>query len=464
MRQFIPPGINTKLVFLLIFVIVNITANLSESWAQVIRKNWQEMTTHEKEVYINALRALYTKSPNVIETYVNTHDNSTYVRHALPDFLLWHRMFIQYFEKELQNSGVANAANIALPYWGWDTPDNFSSSSPIFSSTTLSRGAYNLGLFGYPIPEGTFTREFRQSFAQPTSSDLQELVNSYPQFGTDYETQQGNRFWPILEATYHNWCHAFIGGTMSILSISPRDPVFYQHHCYVDKIWQDWHNVHGSSSVRQTDSINTIPGKPRIARSGVVDARSLKVWYASNGQVRLDRYTVSSTEKYRYTGTITVSSAVNPSTDAFTVPTNTNCTMVSGASITFNPGFSAQNGSVFSATIDPVSSSTSVFNTARQDFAFVGEEAKPEPLTDSQLQVFPNPSPGGRFTVALLTHAEIGYQYTIYDRVGKEVYQSRDGFKDKLFEVNLSDKPLGMYLLRLKTSDGKSYTKRLISN
>jgi tyrosinase len=293
------------------------------------------------------------------------------------------------------------------------------------------------------------------------------LVTSYPQFGTNYAAQQGTHFWPRLEATYHNNYHGFVGGnggTMTFVTISPRDPVFYQHHCYVDKIWQDWHNVHSSSSVNQIGSINTIPGQPPIARSGAVDARSLKVWYASDGQVHLDRYTVINTENYRYTGTITVSNAANPTTGAFTVPANTNCRMVSGTAITLNPGFSAQNGSVFSATVDPISSPTSVFNTARQDFAFVGEEPQPEPFTDSQFQVFPNPSPGGRFTVALLTNADIGYQYTIYDQVGKEVYQSRDGFKDKLFAINLSDKPLGMYLLRLKTDDGKSYIKKLVSN
>ena len=180
MRQLIQLRMNTRFAFLFIVVMLNLAVSLSESCAQVIRKNWREMTTHEKNVYINALRALYTKSPNVIETYVNTHNNSNYVRHNNPDFLLWHRMFIQYFEKELQNSGVAHAVNISLPYWGWDTPGDFSSSSPLFSSPNN-----NLGLFGYSIPEGTFTRGFGQPLAQPTSAAIQNLVTSYPQFGTN---------------------------------------------------------------------------------------------------------------------------------------------------------------------------------------------------------------------------------------------------------------------------------------
>ncbi|XP_071150352.1 uncharacterized protein [Mytilus edulis] len=42
-----------------------------------------------------------------------------------------------------------------------------------------------------------------------------------------------------LEAC-HNFAHVTIGGTMNDIDVSPNDPVFYLHHCYVDKVWQDF--------------------------------------------------------------------------------------------------------------------------------------------------------------------------------------------------------------------------------
>jgi tyrosinase len=45
----------------------------------------------------------------------------------------------------------------------------------------------------------------------------------------------------------HNRIHNYIGGTMGP-STSPNDPVFWLHHCYVDKLWADWQRMHPSHS------------------------------------------------------------------------------------------------------------------------------------------------------------------------------------------------------------------------
>lgn len=453
-----------KRIFKLSFALIVLILFAQYLPAQVIRKNWREMTTHEKDVYISALRALYNQSPNKIETYVTTHNNSTYVKHGVLDFLIWHRIFIYYFERELINSGVAGAANTALPYWGWETAGDWSSSSPMFSS-----GTNNLGLFGYSIPEGTFSRGFGQSDVQPTATELDNLSTNFTQFGSNVNTQQGTHFWPRLERVYHDFFHVFIGGsggTMSNITISPRDPIFYLHHNYVDKIWQDWHNKNGSSTIaNQNVLINTVPGQPQILRSGLVDSRSLKVWFAYNGQVKLDRYTVSNTENYRYTGIVNIA---NTAADPFTVPTGTVCNVVSGTTIVIKPGFTAQNGSAFSAIVDPVSNPSSTFNTGRrkgESELVKGENAfEEEFFTEERFQVFPNPSANGRFTVALLTNNDINYKYAVYDIMGKPIIVDNNTSSNKTFDVNLSEKPLGMYVLHLKIADNnKIYLKKIVS-
>jgi Common central domain of tyrosinase len=41
----------------------------------------------------------------------------------------------------------------------------------------------------------------------------------------------------------HNLVHVWVGGSMGPMS-SPNDPVFFLHHCFVDKLWADWQRLH----------------------------------------------------------------------------------------------------------------------------------------------------------------------------------------------------------------------------
>jgi hypothetical protein len=45
-----------------------------------------------------------------------------------------------------------------------------------------------------------------------------------------------------LEALPHNQVHNSIGGWMPTPA-SPRDPIFFMHHCNIDRIWAVW-NLH----------------------------------------------------------------------------------------------------------------------------------------------------------------------------------------------------------------------------
>lgn len=44
---------------------------------------------------------------------------------------------------------------------------------------------------------------------------------------------------PSSKRQLHNYVHGWVGGDMGNMT-SPNDPVFFLHHCYVDKIWADW--------------------------------------------------------------------------------------------------------------------------------------------------------------------------------------------------------------------------------
>jgi hypothetical protein len=41
----------------------------------------------------------------------------------------------------------------------------------------------------------------------------------------------------------HNLVHMWVGGSMTTMT-SPNDPVFWLHHCFMDRLWTDWQMMH----------------------------------------------------------------------------------------------------------------------------------------------------------------------------------------------------------------------------
>ncbi|KAF2832917.1 Di-copper centre-containing protein [Ophiobolus disseminans] len=46
--------------------------------------------------------------------------------------------------------------------------------------------------------------------------------------------------WTCIEGKPHTGGHGGVGGLMLDAVVSPRDPLFYLHHTWLDKIWADW--------------------------------------------------------------------------------------------------------------------------------------------------------------------------------------------------------------------------------
>ncbi|MGC2222539.1 MAG: tyrosinase family protein [Methylocella sp.] len=94
---------------------------------------------------------------------------------------------------------------------------------------------------------------------------LQDILQSpdYEQFGTSRPRGQNdlNQSWILrrtgaqgtLERTPHNLVHNNIGGWMPS-ALSPRDPIFFMHHCNIDRIWAVWNSLGNENS---TDSLWT---------------------------------------------------------------------------------------------------------------------------------------------------------------------------------------------------------------
>lgn len=132
------------------------------------------------------------------------------------DFLPWHRKYLFFFERIVRT--LSEDEDFALPYWGYMDGR---------SSQVLPREFDELGS---PLSHDR----------SPKSRQGDPLTSSY----------FAGRFWsdrqfPLLsravEGQPHGGVHVFVGEAdrdMSSLFRSSRDPVFWIHHCEIDRIWE----------------------------------------------------------------------------------------------------------------------------------------------------------------------------------------------------------------------------------
>jgi tyrosinase len=224
--------------------------------------------------------------------------------------------------------------DISLAFWD----------SSIYQSPTDA--LWDEGLLGSFDQAWSLNRNFGAGGPLPTPTTVSNLmtISDFFQFSNVLERQ----------AT-HRGAHVWVGGAMPT-PLSPRDPVFYFHHSFVDKVWQDWEEIHQSSSFITTsmlryDGTYVFDGEtlPLVDPNDITDSRVYGVFYAENGSVDMDNYIVSNTynpeEIFYYQFTINAG-------NNFIVPGGTVCSMKSLNEINLSPGFEASPGSSFQAIID----------------------------------------------------------------------------------------------------------------
>lgn len=159
----------------------------------------------------------------------------SYCTHNSPLFLAWHRAYLYFFEKELQD----RVAGVTLPWWDW-TKKHAEGLPPIYAEAQV--GGQPNPLYDSPIqPTGrrdphedrTWRNPPGPGGALPSPKQLADvLVN--PDFAT-FQNQ--------LESI-HGAVHMWVGGTMSEINVAAYDPVFWAHHCMIDRLWYLWQLKH----------------------------------------------------------------------------------------------------------------------------------------------------------------------------------------------------------------------------
>jgi tyrosinase len=250
-----------------------------------IRKDQATLSATEKKQFVDAVLALKAEqiegNTNTYDWYVRAHLNTDHGQdpagrplndaHYGPAFFPWHRQFLIEFERDLQR--VSGDQNLGLPYWDWSV-DN-SQTSSIWGSDFMggngraSDGKVMDGQFAYDkrndddprkwvlkvrtsVEELYLRRQFgslrQPPFSLPTPSDVRDARNETPYDVQPWDDRSTGRFRNRAEGWIpygmHNLVHNWVGGSMLPIT-SPNDPIFFLHHCFVDKLWADWQVLHG---------------------------------------------------------------------------------------------------------------------------------------------------------------------------------------------------------------------------
>ena len=169
-------------------------------------------------------------------------------KHNRGDFVNWHRMFLYYFEQVLRKA--SGSPTLALFYWDYSDPSQRAVPAAFRAAhdpesakpgTTMANPLY-LENRGQGINAGAELHDeatqAELSLAAPTFSDQVTIGRRiYPGFGGVPDAGG------CLEDVPHNFVHDQVGGLMGNPASAGNDPIFWFHHCNVDRLWSVWTNA-----------------------------------------------------------------------------------------------------------------------------------------------------------------------------------------------------------------------------
>ena len=315
-----------------------------------MRKNQATLTAAEKTAFVNAVLSLK-QEPSILhpddrtfsryDDFVEVHLNAMMVMmnnqpswaHQGPVFGPWHRVLLRQFELELQQID----AQVEIPYWDWTRRDSRSSTSSLWGNDFLGpdgrasapqigkvmTGPFAFDAGNWPIrvkdqpndPDYLERRLGRSSDAPtlPTAAAVTAALTAIPYDTAPWEDSlrdpndpaEWRGFRIQLEIPLHNLVHRWVGGNMVDMT-SPNDPVFWLHHCNIDRLWAEWQDLHPDEEAYLPEDgaptgqnlnepmIFSLPGErapwdEEFITADVLDHRAMGVRYDTEPEERMAR-------------------------------------------------------------------------------------------------------------------------------------------------------------------------------
>jgi tyrosinase len=227
-----------------------------------VRKNQKNLTPTEWARFIHAIEGLaeagvpmprYQDFVEVHRLSMDTMAGMAWGPHTMPghdgrNFLTWHREYLAKLESALMTINPL----VTIPYWDWV---NDRAIPPQLTVAT--------DLAEWGVTRGAFS-----AASLPTAPTINAVIAN----------MTFTAFSGALEGP-HGWVHNAVGGTMG-LSTSPKDPLFWLHHGFIDKLWADWEVAHpGANPPNTSETLQPAPIMTRTVNQ-VLSTQALGYVYA----------------------------------------------------------------------------------------------------------------------------------------------------------------------------------------
>jgi tyrosinase len=153
-----------------------------------------------------------------------------------PYFLPWHRMYVCFFEMIIRK--VLNDNAFTLPYWNYSVPAGY----PLPAQFRMPADP----LFG---PLFRPNRRAQVNAGQPIFTGMGVASDLSPAGAlahSNYLPSGANPgFNQALDQGLHGNVHVFVGNGQGMGSIpwAANDPIFWMHHCNIDRLWVVWNSA-----------------------------------------------------------------------------------------------------------------------------------------------------------------------------------------------------------------------------
>jgi len=217
--------------------------------ATVTRRSVRGMTANDPDLaamrrVVAAMKAL---PPSDSRNWIRFADlHRAFCPHGNWYFLPWHRAYILAFERVVRE--LSGKADFALPYWDWTADRAF--------PAVFAAGDRDTNPLFHPRPGVDNGLRLADDMVGPQvisrimmSPDFEAFGSTRPRGQDGISPQWQRRLGAKTEFEFnpHDGVHQSIGGNMSVVDLSARDPIFFLHHANVDRLWSTW-NARGNAN------------------------------------------------------------------------------------------------------------------------------------------------------------------------------------------------------------------------
>lgn len=179
--------------------------------------------------------------------------------HSSPYFTTWHRWYLYYFERICRE--MCKDTSFMLPYWNYASNIGSSLQLPAKFMDPNARLIFDDRGLGFANPQGTGP----QNVAMNNGGYMPyPLINYGPcltakvmfpsdtNFAAPSPPPNNPAYYNMgltgrLECVPHDMVHDSVGGWMGNVPAAAGDPVFFVHHCQIDRLYASWEAEPGVS-------------------------------------------------------------------------------------------------------------------------------------------------------------------------------------------------------------------------